>query len=136
MGLSGVPSVALGIVQKLSTSCKAMLASANHSTRPPQTPLTVRKRRGVFRFVGYFDSKLYGDVHISTYPKTETAGMFSWFPIYFPVTVPIHVPAGRKVKVHFWRCVSSSKVWYEWAVTSPTTTHCHNVNGRSYWVGL
>jgi hypothetical protein len=50
------------------------------------------------RFVGYFDSKLYGDVHISTYPKTETPGMFSWFPIYFPVTTPIHVPAGRKVR--------------------------------------
>eukprot|EP00241_Pyramimonas_parkeae_P004115 CAMPEP_0114238944 /NCGR_PEP_ID=MMETSP0058-20121206/8189_1 /TAXON_ID=36894 /ORGANISM="Pyramimonas parkeae, CCMP726" /LENGTH=666 /DNA_ID=CAMNT_0001351077 /DNA_START=112 /DNA_END=2109 /DNA_ORIENTATION=- len=84
-------------------------------------------------FVGYFDAKLYGDVHISTFPKTETTGMFSWFPIYFPMIEPIHVPVGRKVEAHFWRCVSSSKVWYEWTVTSPKATPVHNVNGRSYW---
>jgi protein arginine N-methyltransferase 5 len=87
-------------------------------------------------FVGYFDSKLYGDVHISTYPPTQTPGMFSWFPIYFPLKDPIHVPAGRKVECQMWRCVSSSKVWYEWAVTSPVVSHIHNLNGRSSWVGL
>eukprot|EP00959_Pyramimonas_sp_CCMP1952_P335445 7023545-Pyramimonas_sp.AAC.1 len=59
---------------------------------PPQPSATCHG------FVGYFDSKLYGDVHISTYPPTATPGMFSWFPIYFPLKTPIHVPAGRKVR--------------------------------------
>ena len=38
--------------------------------------------------------------------------------------------------VHFWRCVSKTKVWYEWVVTNPCKTHLHNPGGRSYWVGL
>ena len=37
------------------------------------------------------------------------AGMFSWFPIYFPLVTPAHVPAGSDVVVHIWRCASSSK---------------------------
>lgn len=28
------------------------------------------------------------------------------------------------------------QVWYEWCVTSPSTSPIHNCNGRSYWVGL
>jgi protein arginine N-methyltransferase 5 len=62
--------------------------------------------------------------------------MFSWFPIYFPLRTPVHVPAGTNVEAHCWRCVGPSKVWYEWAVTAPEVGPVHNVNGRSYWVGL
>lgn len=28
------------------------------------------------------------------------------------------------------------QVWYEWSVTSPSSSPIHNTNGRSYWVGL
>ncbi|EEH58924.1 uncharacterized protein MICPUCDRAFT_45363 [Micromonas pusilla CCMP1545] len=96
-------------------------------------------------FAGYFDAKLYegpaGKVHCSIYPPTHTMGptgepMFSWFPIYFPLRTPVHVPAGTNVEAHCWRCVGPSKVWYEWAVTAPEVGPVHNVNGRSYWVGL
>jgi protein arginine N-methyltransferase 5 len=46
-------------------------------------------------FAGYFDAQLYKDVHLSIFPPTHTPNMFSWFPIYFPLRTPIHVPAVR-----------------------------------------
>lgn len=48
----------------------------------------------------------------------------------------MYVPKGSIVEVHFWRNVSRTKVWYEWAVTSPDVSPIHNVGGRSYWIGL
>ena len=96
-------------------------------------------------FAGYFDAKLYegpaGKVHCSIYPPTHTMGptgepMFSWFPIYFPLRHPVHVPAGQPIEAHCWRCVGPTKVWYEWAVTAPEVGPVHNTNGRSYFVGL
>jgi protein arginine N-methyltransferase 5 len=103
------------------------------------------KAATVHGFAGYFDATLYagpaGEVHCSIYPPTHTLGpggenMFSWFPIYFPLRTPVDVPAGADVEAHCWRCVGSGKVWYEWAVTAPVVGPVHNVNGRSYWVGL
>lgn len=38
-------------------------------------------------FAGYFESTLYGDVIMSTLPATFSQGMFSWFPIFFPIRV-------------------------------------------------
>ena len=38
--------------------------------------------------------------------------------------------------MNLWRIVSESKLWYEWAVTSPTVSHVHNVCGQSHWIGL
>ena len=32
---------------------------------------------------------------------------------------PIHVRPGSPLKVNFWRCCGSIKVWYEWCVTFP-----------------
>ena len=96
-------------------------------------------------FAGYFDATLYdgpaGKVSCSIYPPTHTLGptnepMFTWFPIYFPLRTPVDVPAGKGVEAHVWRCVGKGKVWYEWAVTEPGAGPVHNVNGRSYWVGL
>jgi len=99
---------------------------------------------------GYFETELYGGVTLSTHPPTHTPGMASWFPIYFPLATPLLAPAGEAITVHMWRCVSPVKVWYEWAVevgggggggkgvsvSSGAATHIHNVNGRSYFVGL
>lgn len=87
-------------------------------------------------FAGYFDSRLYKDVHISIYPDTFSPGMFSWFPLYFPLRCPIHIPAGTTIEVHFWRVVSSTKVWFEWCVTTPTPSAIHNAGGRSSHIGL
>ncbi|KAK4486257.1 hypothetical protein RD792_008927 [Penstemon davidsonii] len=87
-------------------------------------------------FAGYFDATLYKDVHLGIEPSTATPNMFSWFPIFFPLRTPICIQPGTPLEVHFWRCCGSTKVWYEWCVTSPAASPVHNTNGRSYWVGL
>lgn len=38
-------------------------------------------------FSGYFSAVLYKDITLSIEPFTHTPGMFSWFPIYFPIRV-------------------------------------------------
>ena len=92
----------------------------------------------VHGLAGYFESRLYGDVYISILPASPnfSHGMFSWFPLYFPLRTPITVSKGQRVEVHFWRKVSASKVWYEWCVTAPVCSPIHNPSGRSYWIGL
>ncbi|KAI6701822.1 hypothetical protein NL676_010958 [Syzygium grande] len=90
----------------------------------------------VHGFAGYFDATLYKDVHLGIEPSIATPNMFSWFPIFFPLRTPVCVCPGSPLEVHFWRCVGSTKVWYEWCVTSPSPSAVHNSNGRSYWVGL
>ncbi|XP_022754394.1 protein arginine N-methyltransferase 1.5 [Durio zibethinus] len=90
----------------------------------------------VHGFAGYFDATLYKDVHLGIEPSMATPNMFSWFPIFFPLRQPLCVQPGSPLEVHFWRCCGSSKVWYEWCVTSPWPSPIHNSNGRSYWVGL
>lgn len=80
---------------------------------------------------GYFDTVLYKDIKISINPPTHTPGMMSWFPMYFPFIEPIDLKAGEVVEINFWRCVSKQKIWYEWNLSSPRTTHIHNHNGRS-----
>lgn len=92
----------------------------------------------VHGFAGYFESQLYGEHYISINPSTFSEGMFSWFPIYFPLASPFYVPPGATIEAHFWRQQSESKVWYEWsaALQNQSCTAIHNPNGRSYWIGL
>jgi protein arginine N-methyltransferase 5 len=90
----------------------------------------------VHGFGGYFECVLYKDVVMSINPATHSEGMFSWFPIFFPIKAPFYVSKGDVIELHVWRRVSSSKVWYEWAYTAPDVTEIHNPGGRSYWIGL
>jgi len=92
----------------------------------------------LYGFAGYFESRLYKDVFISIYPPTYSIGMFSWFPLYFPIHNPVYIPKNSKIKVHFWRNVSEEqhKVWYEWSFedvnrTSGIGSLIHNPGGRS-----
>ncbi|KAM7321589.1 hypothetical protein ACRRTK_019681 [Alexandromys fortis] len=87
-------------------------------------------------FAGYFETVLYGDISLSIRPETHSPGMFSWFPILFPIKQPITVREGQSICVRFWRCSNSKKVWYEWAVTAPVCSSIHNPTGRSYTIGL
>jgi protein arginine N-methyltransferase 5 len=88
-------------------------------------------------FAGYFDAQLYGDIYISTHPVSYSVGMFSWFPLYFPIRNPIYVEENGEIEVHMWRCVGPTKVWYEWsAVSGPSRSPIHNPAGRSYAIGL
>lgn len=87
-------------------------------------------------FAGYFDSTLYKDINMSIYPPTFSKTMISWFPIYFPLYTPITVKKDDKLVLHFWRCCTDKKVWYEWGVSEPEVQPISNPNGRSYWIGL
>lgn len=81
-------------------------------------------------FAGYFDTVLYKDVTLSIHPYTHTNGLSSWFSMFFPITEPMQCKAGDIIELHFWRCISSHQVWYEWSVAKPIITHIHNHNGR------
>jgi protein arginine N-methyltransferase 5 len=87
-------------------------------------------------FAGYFDAVLYKDVEISILPETHTSGMFSWFPIFFPLKKPIYATTECSIEINIWRCCYLKKVWYEWALVQPETTVIHNSGGKSYWIGL
>ena len=88
-------------------------------------------------FAGYFTSWLYKDVDISIEPKTSTPGMFSWFPIYFPLKEPMTVRCGDRIGIDLWRRCGDRKVWYEWAVEGErTTTAIHNVCGSAYAINM
>ncbi|KAI4364355.1 hypothetical protein MLD38_020459 [Melastoma candidum] len=58
------------------------------------------------------------------------------FPIFFLLRTPVCIQSGGSLEAMFWRRASSSKVWYKWCVSSPSPSAIHNINGRSYWVGL
>uniref|UniRef100_A0A8C5H4G8 Protein arginine N-methyltransferase 5 n=1 Tax=Gouania willdenowi TaxID=441366 RepID=A0A8C5H4G8_GOUWI len=87
-------------------------------------------------FAGYFETTLYKDVTLSIKPETHSPGMFSWFPILFPLKQPISISRNDNITVRFWRCNNGKKVWYEWAVTEPSCSAIHNPAGRSYTIGL
>ena len=98
-------------------------------------------------------------------PKTFSTGMFSWFPLYIPLRVPVRVGAGDTIEIQLWRCCDDSRVcmcnhfeniilrfrviiimmfrcsvnvqvWYEWALLQPQTSHIHNSMGASSAIGL
>lgn len=106
-------------------------------------------------FAGYFDTVLYKqikgsiqtkrfnkdiqvkeietqDIKLSIHPIEHTRGLISWFSLYFPLCEPQQVCAGDKIRVNFWRCISSNKVWYEWSTTSPHKSHVHNSKGWAF----
>uniref|UniRef100_A0A0B7AFA1 Protein arginine N-methyltransferase n=1 Tax=Arion vulgaris TaxID=1028688 RepID=A0A0B7AFA1_9EUPU len=98
---------------------------------------TVTQDCVIHGFAGYFDTVLYKDVMLSILPETHSPGMFSWFPIFFPIKVPINLDRNSKVTIHIWRRVTSKNVWYEWAFhCGGQITPIHNPKGRSYTIGL
>jgi protein arginine N-methyltransferase 5 len=99
-------------------------------------------------FLGTFTADLYyrqgsDDMRrYSTAPSHFSEGMFSWFPLYFPLHQPITVPANASVKVNVWRRVDETRVWYEWSACVHrqgevlSTTPIHNPDGRSSFVSM
>jgi len=90
----------------------------------------------VHGFAAYFDCVLYGDVRISIDPRTFSTGMFSWFPMFFPLQVPMLLKKGDVLHSHWWRRHDAKQVWYEWTVSEPTPVAIHNAGGRSWAIGL
>ncbi len=54
-------------------------------------------------FAGYFHCDLFGGDSISIEPSSYSKGMFSWFPIYFPLAIPVRVHKGSLIVVDMWR---------------------------------
>jgi protein arginine N-methyltransferase 5 len=114
--------------------------TAPHETEAPSWTLT--------GFLGTFTADLYyrqGSNEVcqySTAPSTFSTGMFSWFPLYFPLHQPIQVPANASVKVDVWRRTDETRVWYEWSASVHrqgevlSTTPIHNPDGRSSFVSM
>ena len=46
----------------------------------------------------------------NSHPETFSDGMFSWFPIYFPIKTPQLIRKGDKVTASFWRVEGGGKV--------------------------
>jgi len=87
-------------------------------------------------FAGYFDCELYGSARISICPGKASEGMFSWFPMFFPLQAPVFLQRGETIRSHWWRRHDASRVWYEWALTEPVNTPIQNAGGRSWAIGL
>ncbi len=91
---------------------------------------------------GYFETNLYKDIVLSTVDQSKNYfECFSWFPMFFPLKKPLVVKRGDSVEVHMWRCTDNSKVWYEYQICTRgkdgiILSDVHNVNGRSFNIGL
>lgn len=128
---------------------------------------TLTSDMAIHGFLGTFHCVLYqsklsekDNSVISIAPQTFSVGMFSWFPLYFPLRQPLYVPNGASIMCNMWRKTNVSdqsgggggRVWYEWCaqVVAPggtngtnngetkilNVTPIHNPNGRSYFVRL
>lgn len=100
--------------------------------------------------LGTFSAELYtgrngqGTCRISIAPSSFSVGMFSWFPLYFPIMDPILVPSDASIRIYLWRRqnLELSKVWYEWSIAVHrkgevvSATPVHNPGGRSYYVSM
>lgn len=120
----------------ISANAEGLLPDNHHNSRYRRISFNVPFDTILHGFAGYFRCALYQDVEISIEPRTHSPGMFSWFPIFFPVKEPIDITGGSNLKVDFWRCTNEEKVWYEWCVDSPRPSSIHNPSGRSYTIGL
>lgn len=100
-------------------------------------------------YLGSFHCLLYQSVLdqtlssvISIAPSSFSVGMFSWFPLYFPLREPQIAPKGSSAKCIIYRKCDENRVWYEWCSeiivnnTSINTSPLHNPNGRSCVVRL
>ncbi|CAE7364009.1 Prmt5, partial [Symbiodinium sp. CCMP2456] len=63
----------------------------------------------VHGFAGYFHCELYAGLSVSINPESYSEGMFSWFPIYFPIRTPVVWKKGEKLESHWWRCSNDRK---------------------------
>jgi len=120
----------------------AIVSMSQATGKTSAGPTTIHGFLGTFTAILYTSSRDESTVILSTCPTSFSVGMFSWFPLYFPLKEPLFIPQGGNVTVSLWRRVEETKVWYEWGaqVFVGEQPHCcsviHNPNGRSYHVRL
>ncbi|KAF2185298.1 arginine N-methyltransferas-like protein [Zopfia rhizophila CBS 207.26] len=96
-----------------------------HNARFSKTKFQINEQGVCHGIAGYFETVLYsgaaGTVELSTNPVTmdeKSKDMISWFPIFFPIKVPIQVTRESELEISMWRQTDDRKVWYEWLVES------------------
>ena len=87
-------------------------------------------------FAGYFTTKLFGPICLSTRPADHTRGLNSWFPVYFPLLKPFLVPAKQGLTMKMYRETNGRIVWYELLVTKPLLSQIQNSAGKCHSIGL
>lgn len=70
--------------------CSTVTASPIDNTRYKKLVFPVVQDSVLHGFSGYFDTVLYNGTMLSIVPETHSHGMFSWFPIFFPVIVSVN----------------------------------------------
>jgi len=109
------------------------------------TTITLHGLLGSFHSVLYESKKRNDKSTISIAPASFSVGMFSWFPLYFPLKEPLRVPNQATVNCSIWRRSDNERVWYEWCAEVVTedrngeelcwaSSSMHNAGGRSYHV--
>ena len=58
-----------------------------HNTKYSKVTFDIKNSGILHGIAGYFEAVLYKDVLMSILPETHSEGMFSWFPIFFPLKV-------------------------------------------------
>lgn len=89
----------------------------SHNARYCRLTFPVRDQATCHGLAGYFETVLYPGVELSTNPLTmeqKSAGMISWFPIFFPFKSPVFFHENSTVDVSMWRQTDDRRVWYEW----------------------
>lgn len=99
----------------------ATLCKNAHNTRKFKGTFHVDLKAAVHGFAGYFEAVLYKDITLSIKPGSETDGMVSWFPIWFPLAQPLNLVDACDLDVSFWRATDGRRVWYEWVAESHLT---------------
>nr|POE72443.1 protein arginine n-methyltransferase skb1 [Quercus suber] len=100
--------------------------SNEHNARSCKGSFICQEGGACHGLAGYFETVLYRStiqagktIELSTNPITmerKSKDMISWFPIFFPIKTPIHVPRGGVIDVSMWRQTDDRKVWYEWVL--------------------
>jgi len=87
-------------------------------------------------FAGYFSTKLYGEIGLSTVPEHHSRGLFSWFPVLIPLKSLHRLGRGDKFDLLMRRKCDNGGVWYEWAISldGKEATEWQNINGESYYM--
>ncbi|KAL7520424.1 hypothetical protein ACHAWX_005149 [Stephanocyclus meneghinianus] len=131
---------------EMTTAASVSPDEASSVSKTDNTPLVLHGFLGTFHSVLYESKDGTKSSVISIAPASFSVGMFSWFPLFFPLKEPLRVPPGAYVNCSIWRRSDRERVWYEWCAEVVTgedgeevvlSTGCvHNPGGRSYHVRL
>jgi len=87
-------------------------------------------------FAGYFRCLLYDKIYISIEPSTYSSNIMSWFPIFFPLVLPVHGFIGDNLQLYLKRKIKRKSIWYEWFLSKPVSRVSQNSDGKQSKISL